>query len=292
METILSGTKSIVCIAPHKPTVLIGKRVSPARRKRPVDGTGAGHVEIAKNEVLAQVAAGAEVVDVDLDLSALEQVDLLPRIVETVQQVVEVPLSINTASPDALVAALKVYQGKPLVNAVSGAEHRLNRILPLVAEYGAAFIGLCLDEDGISHDPYRRLEIASNIVERAETVGIARENILIDCLISPVESNSQAALVTLETIRLVRTELGVNMTLDVSSIASELPHPTALHQAFLSAVIVEGVNAPRANAAQARQVILATDVFLGQDEQMMRYIRYYHFRRSGMRSMVDWELVG
>ncbi len=91
---------------------------------------------------------------------------------------------------------------------------------------------------------------------------------------------------------MVRTELGVNMTLNINNIASELPNPEAIHRAFLTAVIMEGVNAPRANASQARQTILATDVLLGSDEQSMRYIRYYHFRRSGMRSLIDWELIG
>jgi 5-methyltetrahydrofolate--homocysteine methyltransferase len=290
METVLRGTKSVVHIAPHKPTVLIGKRISPARHKRPA-GSEAEYVEIAKNEVLTQVAAGADVVDVDISVPDLEQVTLLPDAVETIQQIVEVPLSINTPNPEALAATLKVYQGKPLVNAVSGEEESLNQVLPLVAEHEAAVIGLCMDERGIPDDAPGRLEIAHKIVERAEAAGIPREDVLIDCLTLAVETDYQAALVTLETIRLVRNNLGVNMTLNVSDIASELPNCAALYQAFLTAIIIEGVNAPIANASQARQSILATDVLLGQDERTMRYIKYYHYRRSGLRSLVDWELI-
>ncbi|MBN1993243.1 MAG: dihydropteroate synthase [Anaerolineae bacterium] len=292
METVLKGTKSVVHIAPNKPTVVIGQRVSPNRRKRPVDGSGADHIDIAKNEILAQVSAGADVVDVDVDVPFAEQVDLLPRLVETAQQAVEVPLSINTPHPAALAAALKVYQGKPLVNGVSGAKKSLSQILPLVARYGAAVIGLCRDENGLPDDPYQRLEIAGNIVEQAEGLGIPREDVLINCLTSPVETNPQAALLTLETIRLVRTELGVNLTLNIGDISAELPKPGTLHQAFLTAAILEGVNAPVVEVSPARQNILAVDVLLGQDERMLRYIQYYHFRRSGMRSLVDWELVG
>ncbi len=292
METVLKGTKGVVHIAPHKPTVLIGKRVSTNRRKRPVEGTLEGHIDIIKNEVLAQVSAGADAVDIDIDVSDVEQVTLLPEVIKVVQNTVEVPLCINTPNPEALAAALKVYQGKPLINGVYGEEKGLDHILSLAAEHGAAVIGLCMDESGIPNEPQRRLEIASKIVKRAEAAGIPREDVLIDCLTLAVETDDHAAVVTLETIRLVRKELGVNITLDVSDISYDLPHANALHQAFLTAAIMEGVNAPLVNVSHTRQNVLAIDVLLGRDENAMRYIKYYHFRRSGMRSLVDWELVG
>ena len=292
METVIKGTKGVVCIAPHKPTVLIGKRVSPSRRKRPADGALEEHIDIIKNEVLAQVAAGADVVDVDIDVPDVEQVVLLPEVIKVLQNTVEVPLCINTPSPEALAAALKVYQGKPLINGVYGEEEGLDHMLSLAAEHGAAVIGLCMDETGVPNEPQRRLEIASKIVNRAEAAGILREDVLIDCLTLAVEVEDHAAIVTLETIRLVRQELGVNITLDVSDISYDLPHVNALHQAFLTAAIVEGVNAPMVNVSHTRQNVLAIDVLLGRDENAIRYIKYYHFRRSGMRSLVDWELVG
>lgn len=293
METILKGTKQTVEIASHKPTVLIGKRMSPVRRQRPlVDGTLDGHLDIAKNEALAQVAAGADALNIEVDVPDVDQVVLLPQIIETVQATVEVPLSLNTPNLESLAAALDVYQGKPLVNGVNGEEENLNRILPLVAKHNAAVVGLCMDENGIPDDPRRRLKIASKIVERAEAVGIPRENILIDCLTMAVEVDHHAAMVTLETIRLVKDALGVNITLDISDISYDLPHTNALHQTFLTAAIMAGVTAPQVSVSQARQNVLAVDVLLGRDEHAMRYIKYFHFRRSGMRSMVDWELVG
>jgi len=292
METVLKGTKGIVRIAPHRPTVLIGKRVSSSRRKRPVNGALEGHIDIVKNEMLVQVSAGADAVAVEVDVPDVEQVVLLPEVVKVLQDMVEVPLCINTPNPEALAAALKVYRGKPLINGVYGEEEGLDHILSLAAEHGAAVIGLCMDEEGIPNDPQRRLEIAGKIVNRAKTAGIAPEDVLIDCLALAVETDERAALVTLETIRLVRQELGVNITLDVSDISYDLPNTNALHQAFLTAAIMEGVNAPMVNVSHARQNVLAIDVLLGRDENALRYIKYYHFRRSGMRSLVDWELVG
>jgi 5-methyltetrahydrofolate--homocysteine methyltransferase len=136
------------------------------------------------------------------------------------------------------------------------------------------------------------LEIARKIVKRAEALGVPREDVLIDCLTLAVEADHRAALVTLEAIRLVKAELGVNLTLDISDISFELPNRAALHQAFLVAAIAKGVNAPIVDAAQARQTIVAMDVLLGRDEAAMKYIKYYHYRRSGMRNLVDWELLG
>lgn len=291
METVLKGKKGIVRIAPYLPTVLISKPINPTRRKRLTEEWAAGNLEIAKNEALAQVAAGADVVDVNVGVVGKEQATLLPRTVEMIQEVVEVPLSINTPDPDALAAALRVYQGKPLVNSVSGEEKSLNQVLPLVAEHGAAVIGLCVDEHGIPDNPAERVRIARRIVECAEDLGIHREDVLIDCMAMPVEGNHQAALTTLETIRLVRTELGVNMTLDASNISLDLPNSDALGLTFLTVAIAAGVNAPIVNVAQARQTIVSLDLLLGRDEFATRYIKYYHFRRSGMRGLVDWELV-
>jgi 5-methyltetrahydrofolate--homocysteine methyltransferase len=222
----------------------------------------------------------------------MEQVVLLPEVIKALQDTVEVPLCINTPSPEALAAALRVYQGKPLIDGVYGGENGLDHILSLAAEHGAAVVGLCMDENGIPNEPQQRLKIAGKIVERAEAAGIPREDVLIDCLTTAVEADDQAAVVTLETIGLVRKELGINITLDASDISYDLPNTNALYQAFLTAAIMEGVNAPMVNVSHARQNVLAIDVLLGRDENAMRYIKYYHFRRSGMRSLVDWELVG
>jgi 5-methyltetrahydrofolate--homocysteine methyltransferase len=291
METVLQGRKGVIRIAPDRPTVLVGKRIGPIMRKRPAGEPVVDYAKIAKNEALAQVAAGADVINVSADTAGVDQAVLLPRAVEAVQAVVEVPISIEASDPTVLAAALKTCQGKPLVNAVNGKEQSLSQILPLVAERGTAVIGRCEDEEGIPNDPYGRLEIARRIVERAEALGIPREDVLIDCLTQAVEADPEAALITLETVRLVRAELEANMTLDIGVISAELPNYAALHQSLLNMAIAEGVNAPVVNVARDRQTILALDVILGREDATARYIRYYHYRRSGMRSMVDWELV-
>ena len=279
METILKGTGSSVHIAPDRPTVLIGERINPTGRKKLAAELVAGNVEIVKDEALAQVAAGADVIDVNVGAVGVDQVTLLPRAVEMVQEAVDVPISIDTPDLAALAAALKVYQGKPLVNSVNGEEKHLSRILPLVAENEAAVIGLCMDEGGISDNPHRRLEIARKIVERAQALGIPREDVLIDCLALTVGADSKAALVTLEAIRLIRAELGVNMTLGASNVSFGLPDREVLNWAFLAIAIREGVNAPIVNADRVRQAILAADVLLGRDEFAMRYIKDYRRRR-------------
>ncbi|MBN1976641.1 MAG: dihydropteroate synthase [Anaerolineae bacterium] len=290
METILRGRKSTVHIAPDHPTVLIGKY---AASKRHLSSNQASrHIDIIKNGALAQIAAGADIVNVYTDTAATEQATLLPRAVEALQEVVEVPLSIDSADPQALTAALKVYQGKPLVNSVTGEEGSLRQVLPLVAEHETAVIGLCVDETGIPDDPERRLAIAHKIVRRAEELGIPREDVLIDCMTKAIEADHNAALVTLETIRLVKADLGVNMTLDISDISFELPNCEALHRGFLSMVLTMGVNAPIVNTAQARQTIVAIDVLLGRNDAAARYIKYYHYHRSGIRGLIDWEMVG
>ncbi len=279
METILKGTKGTVRIAPDRPTVLIGERINPTGRKKLAAELVAGNLEVVKGEALNQIAAGANVIDVNVGAAGVDQTAVLPRAVELVQEVVEAPISIDTPDPNALAAALKVYLGKPLVNSVNGEEKNLSRVLPLVAEYGAAVIGLCMDDDGIPNDPRKRLEVARRIVERAEGLGIPREDILIDCLAMTVGADSKAALVTLEAIRLVKAELGVNQTLGASNVSFGLPDREVINWAFLAMAIKEGVNAPIVNAAHVRKAILAADVLLGRDEFAMRYIKNYRKNR-------------
>jgi len=280
METALEGTGKVVYIAPDRPTAIIGERINPTGRKRLAAELVAGNLDIVRDEAVAQVGAGADVIDVNVGAAGVDQVELLPRAVEIVQEVVDAPISIDTPDPAALAAALKVYQGKPLVNSVNGEERSLNQVLPLVAEHGAAVIGLCMDEDGIPNDPGVRLEIARKIIERAEALDIPREDVLIDCLALTVGTDSSAALVTLEAIRMVRAELGVNMTLGASNVSFGLPDRHVINWAFLAMVIAAGVNAPIVNPARVRPAILAADVLMGKDEFAMRYIRHYRKKQE------------
>jgi 5-methyltetrahydrofolate--homocysteine methyltransferase len=196
-----------------------------------------------------------------------------------VQEVVGAPISIDTADHDALAAALEVCQGRPLVNSVNGEEKNLSRVLPLVADHGAAVIGLCMDDEGIPNDPHKRLEIARKIVERAKGLGIPPEDVLIDPLSLTVGTDSKAGLGTLEAIRLIKAELGVNMTLGASNVSFGLPDRETINRAYLAMVIREGVNAPIVNAARVKDAVLAVDVLLGRDEFAMRYIKHYRQRK-------------
>jgi 5-methyltetrahydrofolate--homocysteine methyltransferase len=215
----------------------------------------------------------------------VDEVDMLPRAVHLVMETVDVPVCIDSANAKALRAALTVHkelapEGKALINSVNGEEVRLEAVLPLVSEYNAAVIGLAMDDDGIPPTAEKRLEIVYKIIERAEAVGIPREDIIIDCLALTVGADSKAGLVTLDAIRLVREELGVNMTLGASNVSFGLPEREVVNWIFLALAIQQGVNCPIVDAAKVRPAILATDLLLGRDEYAMRYIRAYKKRKK------------
>ncbi|HEY75314.1 MAG TPA: dihydropteroate synthase [Thermoflexia bacterium] len=284
METILKSAQKTVVISPEKPTVLIGERINPTGKKRLAAALAAGDLEIVRREATAQVEAGADVLDINVGAAGVDEVEMLPRAVRAVMEVADVPVCIDTANVEALRAALEVHrelapEGKPLVNSVNGEEARLEAVLPLVAEYGAAVIGLTMDDEGIPSAPEKRLAVARKIVERAGALGIPREDIVIDCLAMTVGADSNAARVTLEAIRMVREELGVNQTLGASNVSFGLPDRETINQVFLGMVILAGVNCPIVDAAKVRPAILAADLLLGRDAYGMRYIRAYRKRR-------------
>jgi 5-methyltetrahydrofolate--homocysteine methyltransferase len=288
METILKGTGKTVTISPWQPTVLIGEHINPTGKKRLAAALAEGDLTIVRQEAEAQVAAGADILDVNMGAAGLDEVNLLPKALRLVMGTVDVPVCIDSANPEALRAALAVYrelapEGKPLINSVNGEEARLEAVLPLVAEYGTGVIGLAMDDDGIPATAEKRLEIVHKIIERAEGVGIAREDIVVDCLALTVGADSSAGLVTLEAIRLVREELGVNMTLGASNISFGLPEREVVNRAFLALAIQTGVTCPIVDVAKVRPAILAADLVLGRDEYGMRYIKAYRQRqkRSG-----------
>lgn len=280
METILRGTEEAVRIGPDLPTVIIGERINPTGRSWLTEQLTAGNLEVLKGEATKQLEEGAHILDVNVGAASVNEAELLPGAIEMIQATVGVPLCIDTADNDALEAALKVYQGKPLINSVNGEEKNLERVLPLVAEYGAAVIGLAMDDDGIPKDPQKRLEIARKIVERAESLGIPREDVLIDCLALTVSAEPDAAIITLKAIELVRDELGVNQALGHSNVSFGLPDREVINRVALGMVIRAGVNAPIVDAAEVKQSILAADLLLGRDQYAMNYIKYYRAQKQ------------
>ena len=280
METVLIGTEQTVRISPDLPTVIIGEKINPTGRSWLTEQLTEGNLEVLVHEAVKQLEDGAHVLDVNVGAASVNEVELLPRAVEIIQNAVGVPLCIDTADNDALEAALEVYQGKPLINSVNGEEKNLERVLPLVAEYDAAVIGLAMDDDGIPKDPHKRLEIAKKIVERAESLGIPRENVLIDCLALTVSAEPDAAVITLNAIDLVREELGVNQALGHSNVSFGLPDRPVINRVALGMVIRAGVNAPIVDASEVKQSILAADLLLGRDQYAMNYIKYYRQQKD------------
>jgi len=286
METVLKGMRKKVVIADGRPTVLLGERINPTGKKRLAAALLAGDLEIVRQEALAQVEAGADILDVNVGAAGVDEVDLLPKAVKLVLETVDVPVCIDTPDGEALAAALALHKelnpdGKPLVNSVNGEEASLDRVLPLVAEYKTAVVGLCMDDDGIPDTPEKRLAVAKKIVERAAEYGIPKEDILIDCLALTVGADSQAGWITLEAIRLVKAELGVNTALGASNVSFGLPDREAINAAFLAIAIDHGLNCPIVDAARVGTYIQAADLVLGRDEYAMRYLKAYRKRQKG-----------
>ena len=278
METRLSSATKEVLISDKEPTILIGERINPSGKQKLAAALQAGNLELVRKEALAQVQAGADILDVNVGAAGVDEITLLPQAVQAVMDVVDVPLCLDSSNPAALESALKVYHGKPLINSVTGEEHRLAKVLPLVKEYKTAVIGLTMDDEGIPNDPERRAAIAHKIVERAEVLSIPREDIIIDCLSLSIGADNEAGLVTIETIGKVKAELGVNLTLGASNISFGLPDRNLLNSAFLVTAIATGVNCPIVDVAKARPIILAADLILGRDKHARRYIEAYRQR--------------
>ena len=280
METKITSAGKEVIIGEGRPTVLIGERINPSGRKKLSEAIKAGELEIIGSEAKAQVEAGADIIDVNVGAFGVDEVDVLPRAVKIAMKAVDAPLCIDSSSPDALVAALKVYKGKPLVNSVNGEEKSLAKILPVIKEYGAAVVGLTQDDEGIPTGADRRVAIAHKIVERAGKIGIPPEDIVIDCLAFAVGADTESGRVTLETISRVKAELGVNMTLGASNISFGLPDRDLINYAFMSVVIAAGATSLIVNVAKVRPIVLAADLVLAQDKRARRYIDAYRKRQQ------------
>jgi len=280
METQVSSATKQVIIGHEHPTVLIGERINPTGKKKMAESLKTDNLDIIRQEAVAQVEVGADIIDVNVNATGVDEVTMLPRVVQAVMQAVDVPLCLDSPNPEALSAALEVYQGKPLINSVTGEERSLERVLPLVKQYKAAVIGLPQDDTGVPTDVEQRVAVAQKIIERAGAMGIPREDIIIDCLTFAVGADGRSGLVTLEAVRRVKAELGVNVTLGASNISFGLPDRYLLNNTFVPMAIATGVTCFIANVAQIRPIVLAADVLLNHDEYARRYIQAYRQRQS------------
>ncbi|MFO7773928.1 MAG: dihydropteroate synthase [Dehalococcoidia bacterium] len=280
METRVSSAKKEVVIAENQPTVLIGERINPAGKKRLAEALKADDLEIVRSEALAQVQAGADILDINVGAFGVDEVSMLPWAVRAVMEAVDVPLCIDSNNPAALEAAIRIYKGKPLINSVTGEKDSLTRVLPLVKEYEAAVVGLVQDDEGIPKDAKRRVSIAHKIVDRAEAAGIDPENIVIDCLAFAVGAETSSGLAVMEAIRAIKAELGVNMTLGASNVSFGLPDRDLLNNAFVAMAIAAGITCLITDAAKVRPTAVAADLVLGRDKYARRYIEAYRQRQK------------
>jgi 5-methyltetrahydrofolate--homocysteine methyltransferase len=272
VETRVSSATQEVIIGGGRPTVLIGERINPTGKKRLAEALRAGDLSVAREEAIAQVKAGADILDVNVGATGVDEEEMLPRAVEAVAATVDVPLCIDSRKVKALAAALGVCPGRPIVNSVTGEEVSLQEVLPLVKEHNLPVIGLTLDEKGIPAEAEARVEIAYKIVERAEALGIPREDVIVDCLTLSLGANTKAGLSTLGATRRVRDELGVNQTQGASNISHGLPNRPALNGAYLAMAIEAGLTCPTVDVALVRLAVLSADLALGRDEYARRFI--------------------
>ena len=280
METTLSSRTKTVVISPEKPFVIIGERINPTGRKKLAEEMAAGDFSRVRADALAQVEAGAHVLDVNSGVPGADDSAIMRQAVQIVMETVDVPLCFDSPNPAALEAALSIYSGKALINSTTGEEAALARVLPLAKKYGAAIIGLCNDETGISQDPQVRLAVARKILARAADYGIPAADVIFDPLVLTVGADSNAGKVTLETIRLVRQELGVNVSAGASNVSFGLPDRPALNAAFMAMAMAMGMDAAITNPLEpvVHTAILAADLFLGHDAYGGKWIKDFRKR--------------
>lgn len=279
MKTILKGSTSEVIINSEGPVIIIGESINPTRRKKLVTTLQEGDFNYVLELADIQIKTGAEVLDVNVGFPGVDDVKLLAETVKVLQDRFDIPLCLDSPNPKAVEAALRVAKGKCLINSVNGEEASLNALLPVAKEYGAAIIALCMDDEGITHDPDKRLSIAEKIIERAVRMGIKEEDIVIDPLAMAVSADPEACLVTLETTRLVHRKLGHNITLGASNISFGLPDRESLNAAFISISIYNGLTCPIANPEKITSIVRAADLVLGRDDFALRFIEYFQSRQ-------------
>lgn len=274
-DTFVSSATREVAIGFERPFVMIGERINPTGRKLLAEEMKAGDFSRVEADAIAQVAAGAQMLDVNAGIPLADEPALLATAVQLVQSVTDVPLSIDSSIIEALEAGLAVYQGKALVNSVTGEDENLERVLPLVAKYGAAVVAISNDETGISEDPDVRYAVAAKIVQRAADHGIAACDVVVDPLVMPIGAMGTAGQQAFRLLRRLREELGVNTTCGASNVSFGLPNRHVVTGTFLSMAIASGMTSAIMNPlhAEVKTAIMAADVLSGNDRDCAAWIR-------------------
>ena len=276
-ETLISSASKEIVIGFDRPFVIIGERINPSGRKILAEEMKTGDYRRVEADAVAQVEAGAHMLDVNAGIPLADEPAILAEAIKLVQSITDIPLSIDSSIVAALESGLAVYQGKALVNSVTGEEERLEAVLPLVARHNAAVVAISNDETGISEDPDVRFEVAKKIVERAADYGIHHSDVVVDPLVMPIGAINSAGRQVIHIVRRLREELKVNTTCGASNISFGLPNRNGINGAFLTMAIGAGMTSAITNPlhAEVMQAVLGADVMMGHDPDCTRWIRKY-----------------
>lgn len=276
-ETVISSTTKTVVIGYERPFCIIGERINPTGRKLLAAEMAKGDYHRVESDALAQVAAGAHMLDVNAGIPLADEPKILAEVIQLVQSLTDVPLSIDSSIVKALESGLEVYQGRALVNSVTGEEERLETVLPLVKKFDAAVVAISNDETGISEDPNVRYEVAKKIVERAEDYGIKRQDVVVDPLVMPIGAIGQAGRQVFQIIRRLREELKVNTTCGASNISFGLPNRNGLNSAFLTMAIGAGMTSAITSPLhpEIMDAIMGANVMMGTDRECRQWINKF-----------------
>ena len=276
-KTLVSSATKEVVIGFDQPFVMIGERINPTGRKLLSEEMSIGDFSRVEQDTLAQVAAGAHMLDVNAGIPLADEPKILADTIKLVQSLTDVPLSIDSSIVAALQAGLEVYQGKALLNSVTGEEERLEEVLPLVKKYGCAVVAISNDETGISEDPDVRFAVAKKIVDRAKDYGIPSSDIVVDPLVMPIGALNSAGMQVIKLVRRLQEELKVNTTCGASNVSFGLPNRNGINSAFLTMAIASGLTSAITNPLHesVMQSVLGADVMMGNDPNCVRWIKRY-----------------
>jgi 5-methyltetrahydrofolate--homocysteine methyltransferase len=285
LTTLLKSKTKTIKINRDLPTAIIGERINPTGRKAVLEALQAGNFDIVRKDALDQVAAGAAALDINAGVPGADEPVLIQQIIRAVLEVVDVPLCIDTANPQALAAALATYAdygGKALINSVNGEERSLEQVLPLAKEHGAAVIGLCMDDNGIPKTATARFGVAVRIIERALKIGIPLEDVVIDPLAMAMSADSSAGRIALDTIEMVVKEFGVNISMGASNISFGMPDRKYINATYIAMAIRAGLTCPITNPLllEVNMAVLAADLSMGRDDYGMRWIKAFRKREK------------
>jgi 5-methyltetrahydrofolate--homocysteine methyltransferase len=276
MKTIvISPRGKEVIIGENTPTALIGERINPFGKGLVKEALLSGAMGPIREEAVKQVEAGADILNVSVNAFGIDEGAVLPRVISEIMEAVDAPLCLESRNPVALEETLKLGCGKPIISSVTGEDRILDEILPLAKKYNTAVVALASDASGIPKEPLKRLQVVRQMIDRTDKMSIPREDLLVDCVAESSAVNDQAAIVTLETMRMVKRELGVNLVLGASNVSFGLPNRTVINSVFLALAVQAGLTCAIVNAAKMKPYLMAADLLLGRDPWARRYVTYY-----------------